>query len=99
VLKLMVEKVRRMRVEELLQRNIYDVDQEPHIVVNTELCVQCTDKPCLLCPAGCFTLSGNTVLFSYEGCLECGTCRTVCPLGAIRWDYPKSGHGVRYRFT
>ncbi|WP_243678951.1 4Fe-4S dicluster domain-containing protein [Vulcanisaeta distributa] len=33
-----------------------------------------------------------------RGCLECGTCRVVCPENNIEWNYPKSGFGVQYRF-
>ncbi|MEB2836789.1 MAG: 4Fe-4S dicluster domain-containing protein [Desulfurococcales archaeon] len=94
------ERARALRLEDLLGRDIYDVDEEPHITVDYEKCSKCDAKPCLyLCPAGCYTLSGNRVLFSYEGCLECGTCRAICPMGAVRWSYPKSGRGVFYRFT
>jgi ferredoxin like protein len=38
------------------------------------------------------------VIFSYEGCLECGTCRMVCSFHAVNWSYPKQGNGVLYRF-
>ncbi|MEM3395263.1 MAG: 4Fe-4S binding protein, partial [Nitrososphaerota archaeon] len=51
-----------------------------------------------LCPAKCYIPTENGILFSYEGCLECGTCRIVCPHEAINWDYPLSGRGVQYRF-
>jgi len=92
--------VKPLRIDDLLQRNVYDVDEEPHIVVDTSKCLECPTKPCVhLCPAGCYTLVGGKILFSYEGCVECGTCRTVCPMDAIRWEYPKSGRGIYYRFT
>ncbi len=91
---------RRLRLEELLQRNVYDVDHRPHIVVDTSKCSRCDAKPCVrLCPAGCYTVVDGRLVFSYEGCLECGTCRVVCPLGAVKWDYPLSGRGVYYRFS
>jgi ferredoxin like protein len=38
------------------------------------------------------------LIFSYEGCLECGTCKMVCSLQAVNWSYPKQGNGVLYRF-
>jgi ferredoxin like protein len=89
-----------MRVDDLLQRNVWDVDHRPHIEVDAEKCLECESKPCLLaCPAGCYILVGNRVVFSYEGCLECGTCRLVCPHGAVKWSYPLSGKGVHYRFS
>jgi len=91
---------KQFKIEELLQRNVYDVQAEPHITVDSEKCEKCETKPCLrMCPAECYTLVGNRVLFSYEGCLECGTCRVICPMNAITWNYPKSGRGIQYRFA
>lgn len=92
--------MKTLKVEELLQRDVYDVSGEPHITIDPSKCEECDPKPCIrLCPAECYTLVGNKVLFSYEGCLECGTCRIVCPEDAITWDYPKSGRGIQYRFA
>ncbi len=89
-----------LRIDDLLQRNVYDVDHRPHIVVDTEKCKKCATKPCvLLCPAGCYITVDDRLVFSYEGCLECGTCRTICPHDAIKWDYPVSGRGVQFRFS
>ncbi len=91
--------MKRMRLEDILINNVWDVDYEPHIVVNSEKCVECDRKPCInLCPAGCFTLLGDKIVFSYEGCLECGTCRVVCHQGVVSWNYPVSGKGIHYRF-
>jgi ferredoxin like protein len=86
-------------LEEALAANVWDVDYEPHIEVDEDECKRCESKICVyLCPAGCYTLFGEKVLVSYEGCLECGTCRVVCPRSAVRWSYPKSGRGVHYRY-
>lgn len=88
-----------LKLEDILNSNIWDVDYEPHIKVDSEKCLRCNQKPCIyLCPAGCYTLLEGKVLFSYEGCLECGTCRVVCPEGAVNWNYPVSGRGIHYRF-
>ena len=39
------------------------------------------------------------VLFSYEGCVECGTCRIVCnEFDNVEWTYPRGGYGIQYRF-
>ena len=92
---------RRVPIEERLNSNAWDVDQRPHIrIIDPEQCRRCDKKPCLyLCPARCYTPGPDgTVLFSHEGCLECGTCRVVCPESNIEWNYPKSGFGVQYRF-
>ncbi len=91
---------RVMRIDDLLQRDVWDVDHRPHIEVDSEKCMECASKPCLTsCPAGCYILAGGRVVFSYEGCLECGTCRLICPHGAVKWNYPLSGKGVQYRFS
>ena len=95
------DKVRKgMKIEDILNNNIWDVDYKPHIKVDSSKCRECKLKPCLrLCPAECYTLVGDEVLFSYEGCIECGTCRVVCPMNAIEWDYPVDGRGIHYRFS
>ncbi len=95
------ETVRKpMRVDDILNNDIWDVDYESHIKVDSTKCKGCKERPCLyLCPAQCYTLAGDEVLFSYEGCLECGTCRLICPHGAITWNYPVSGRGIHFRFS
>ena len=74
------------------------MDASPHIEVDSEKCAKCESRPCtVLCPANAFSVLGERVLYSYEGCLECGTCRIICPENAVRWRYPLSGRGVLYR--
>ncbi|MBX5467387.1 MAG: 4Fe-4S dicluster domain-containing protein [Firmicutes bacterium] len=85
-------------VADRLETVKFRVDSEPHIRVDTTRCQGCELKPCLwVCPAQLFTLSGEEVLFSYEGCLECGTCYVACGLKAISWQYPRGGYGVMFR--
>lgn len=94
-------KIRKgMKIEDILNNDIWDVDYEPHIKLDNSKCRNCELKPCLrLCPAECYTLVGDEVLFSYEGCVECGTCKVVCPENAIEWDYPRDGRGIHFRFS
>lgn len=75
------------------------VAPEPHIVIDPTICATCESQECVhICPAGCFTQDEGRVQFAYEGCLECGTCRVMCPRGGIRsWEYPAGGFGVSYR--
>lgn len=92
-------RARRANPEDALNANVWDVDESPHITVDPAKCAVCKTRPCVsFCPASAFALLGNKVLYSYEGCLECGTCRVLCPEKAITWNYPLSGKGVQYRF-
>jgi len=78
----------------------YRVDGTAHIIVETSLCQACPSRPCLtVCPAGCFEQNGGTMSFSYQTCIECGSCRAICPCGAVRWNHPRGGFGVAYRLT
>ncbi len=74
-------------------------DPEPHITIRKELCLACEGHPCVIaCPAGLYQWDRDQVVHSCEGCLECGSCRVICPQGAIDWRYPLGGFGVRYRW-
>jgi ferredoxin like protein len=87
------------RLEDALNADVWDVDEKSHIEVDAGKCAACKKRPCItLCPANTFVILEGKVLHSYEGCLECGTCRVVCPMAAITWKYPLSGRGVQYRF-
>ncbi len=86
-------------IENKLAVNKYDIDREVHIKVSEELCRQCSLRSCLyVCPAGCFKLSEGSLIFSYEGCLECGSCRISCDKGAIDWTLPRAGFGICYEY-
>lgn len=89
-----------MSVEEKLLRTRFVVDHErPHILVKDELCLDCHRLSCInICPAQCYRKEGPNVRVSWENCVECGSCRLVCPRGAISWDYPRGGFGVCYRY-
>ena len=81
----------------------YEVDEEhPHLgIVDRETCVCCQDKPCISkCPAEVYRwLEEEKILeIAYENCLECGTCRVVCPYDNFEWKYPRGGFGVAYKF-
>lgn len=91
---------KEMSVEERLSKTSFEIYEKPHIIVDTEICKTCKSKPCLrACPARLYQLDNEgNITFNYEGCLECGTCRIVCPFGAVKWNYPPGGFGVHYRF-
>lgn len=88
-----------LKVEDKLALNKFEIDRDVHIIVNEKLCDACDLKSCLYaCPAECYTLRQNHVTFSYEGCLECGSCRISCDKQAIEWRYPRGGFGVCYQY-
>lgn len=85
--------------EKLLKTRFVIDSGKAHITLKNEACLTCREKPCInVCPAQCYELENERVSFSWENCVECGSCRIVCPAGAITWDYPRGGFGVCYRF-
>ena len=80
----------------------YRINQEAHITVNREICKLCTHRACTFtCPARCYQWNEASarIDFAHEACLECGTCLIICDRGALQWNYPKGGFGVRFRIT
>lgn len=83
-----------------LSRTTFVKGPRPHIELDAAACRACTlGRVCLtVCPAGNYKhdeQSGQTVV-STESCLECGACRIVCTLGAVRWRWPDGSFGVCY---
>ena len=77
------------------------IHKDAHIIVKKELCQECPTRPCLVvCTAENYQWDEKRgeLVFNYEGCLECGACRIICPRDAIEWSYPRGGYGVKYRF-
>ena len=86
-------------IEDKLAVNKYDIDRDVHITINEDTCEACEGHPCFfICPADCYKLVRGRISFSYEGCLECGSCRIVCDKGAINWTLPRSGFGICYEY-
>jgi ferredoxin like protein len=92
--------MKNLTIEDKLGKNKYNVDEhKPHIVLNKEVCKNCITKPCVkACPVGLYKLNNEEISFDYAGCLECGTCRVICPDNAIEWNYPRGTFGINYRF-
>lgn len=91
-----------MNVDALLSRNLFTVDQEPHILIEQQICASaCSSQACLaVCPADLFHMNDQRrLVVAWEGCLECGTCMICCDKGALTWNYPRSGFGVQYRMS
>lgn len=91
-----------MKLEDKLFLVTFNADSESHLLVKDQaVCRQCQGKPCISgCPADCWEHSPekNEVHAAFEGCLECGTCRIICPYANISWRYPRGGFGVKYKF-
>ena len=88
-----------MAIEDKLSTIRFNVDTEPHIRVNSDICETCQDKTCLyICPVQSYTLAEDKLVFSWQGCVECGACRIACTAGAIEWAYPRGGFGVCWRY-
>ena len=89
-----------LSIEKRLILTKFIVDKEPHIKINSQICMKCKVKVCIkACPAGLYSLNEKgELVHNYEGCLECGTCRFVCPHNAIEWRFPRGGFGVYYQF-
>ncbi|MHA1608604.1 MAG: ferredoxin family protein [Candidatus Njordarchaeales archaeon] len=90
---------RKLSIDERLSLDNFEIDKESHIIVDTNICKRCVSKVCVYaCPAHLYRLENGEIIFNHEGCLECGTCRIVCPLGAIKWNNPRGGFGIHYRY-
>lgn len=85
----------------LLAVNETRPDRASHLeILDPEKCKAC-EKPCIVvCPAHTYTWSGerDALVVNFDNCLECGTCRAVCPYSAIGWKNPIGGAGVCYRY-
>jgi len=91
-----------MITDDIFELASYRIDQEPHIILNREICLTCAHRACIfICPAGCYEWNENSgrMDFAYEACLECGACFIVCDRQSLTWNYPKGGFGVRFRLT
>ena len=81
-----------INVDDLFDYTSFNIDHEPHIVLDPEHCASCGERACTTtCPARCYSWSeqDQKMTFVYVGCLECGRLpggvrRLRSPAGAIR---------------
>jgi ferredoxin like protein len=90
-------------IERKLALNTYNVDaSRAHIrIIDRDVCLHCVRQQCInCCPANCYVPADDgRVIFSYEGCVECGSCRIVChEFRNVEWTYPRGGFGIQYRY-
>ena len=94
-----------IKIEEKLALTKYVTDKNfAHITINEEICkTKCKTYDCVYgCPAECYKLveDGDVpVTFDYAPCVECGTCRLVCPHRSVDWHYPHGGFGVEFKMS
>ncbi len=87
-----------MKIDDKLALDTFHVAKEPHLKIDPDICRRCPHKACTyVCPVENYTREGDDVVLSWEGCLECGTCRIVCDQGSLTWEYPQGGCGIQYR--
>ena len=88
-----------MDLEEKLTKVRIRVDQAPHIKIDKLRCEICRNQPCLyICPVKNYVLDQGEIIFSWQGCMECGACRVACENGAVDWSFPRGGFGVCLRY-
>ena len=89
-------------IDDILMTLKYFTDEkEPHLKIkDPAVCVKCVGKPCVsFCPVGAYRLQqGGTVQIAVQSCVECGTCRVLCPPNNVSWKLPRGGFGVAYKF-
>lgn len=89
-------------IDDVLMTLKYYIDEhEAHIqVVDAHVCVGCKSKSCLyFCPVGAYKEDETgSVQLAHQSCIECGSCRIMCPHANIAWKYPRGGFGVAYKF-
>ncbi|MHB0867370.1 MAG: ferredoxin family protein [Thermoleophilia bacterium] len=82
----------------------FNPDVNSHLsIIDPGVCRdRCPQKFCThTCPAQVYRWEPQeeSIGVAYEGCLECGTCRSGgCPFRNIEMRYPRGGFGVQYRF-
>jgi len=78
---------------------VTDAHEYAHITVDPDVCETCPHTMCVnACPAACFHFENGRMQFTYEDCVECGTCDIVCTPGSVKWNNPRASFGVNYRY-
>jgi ferredoxin like protein len=84
----------------LMSLKYFTDEEETHLLImNPEACVSC-NQPCLsFCPVGAYQKQEDGhVVIAAQSCIECGSCRLMCPHNNVEWKYPRGGFGVAYKF-
>ena len=89
-------------IDDVLMSLKYYIDErESHIRLSApEVCMKCESKGCLyFCPVGAYREDeSGKIQLAHQSCIECGSCRVMCPYANIEWKLPRGGFGVAYKF-
>ena len=89
-------------IDDYLMALKYYVDEHyVHLRLRSpEVCIQCQDKVCLyFCPVGAYQVQASgQVQIAHQSCIECGSCRLMCPENNVEWLLPRGGFGIAYKF-
>ena len=89
------------RDDKLATLSIKVNERDPHLkIIDQKVCLKCIDKPCTVtCPVQNYKVedNGHTTIF-WDSCIECGTCRVICPFQNISWKFPAGGYGVSFKY-
>ena len=96
------ESLPEVYIDDMLMSLKYYVDEhDAHLrIIDPQLCMDCADKACLyFCPVGVYrTDAAGGVQIAHQSCIECGSCRVMCPNNNVLWKFPRGGFGVAYKF-
>ncbi len=90
----------KMSVDDKLGLNRFTTDEsESHITIDENYCNESHYRRLVMaCPADLKKYDNGKVVFSHEGCLECGTCRVISGGKVVSsWNHPMGGFGIEYR--
>jgi ferredoxin like protein len=89
----------RMSIDDKLGLDKFNTDEHnPHITINEDFADEAEIQRLVkACPANLYKYDDGKLVFSHEGCLECGTCRVLSGGKAVKsWAHPKAGYGVEF---
>ena len=89
----------KMSVDDKLGFDKFVTDEhESHIQINEDYHDEAEIKRLVMaCPANLYHYDDGKLVFSHEGCLECGTCRVISGgKGVKSWKHPKGAMGVEF---
>ncbi|MFO7623368.1 MAG: 4Fe-4S dicluster domain-containing protein [Anaerolineales bacterium] len=96
------ESLPEVYIDDMLMSLKYYIDEhDAHLrIIDPQVCVNCADKGCLyFCPVGVYRMdAAGGVQIAHQSCIECGSCRVMCPNNNVLWKFPRGGFGVAYKF-